>query len=618
MALSLEQGKETLINTIRYDKRHRDYQRVCEIADMYSTFITGEDVGKLLVQFQPRETDEQFAQRLRITEVITPYIAARIMAPMYKVGRTLASKQLSWPNKDDNDDKVKSLQDAMDNYAGDEPLEDYLTHCLVDMDSMDPNSWIVTDFEGRVNPNDLNSRAEPYPFEVNSHEAIDYVKKNNRTQYLTVLINTNGLERYTMYLDNDAIIAQQITEEQYNSLEPGFEILFKDPEKKEKDNIYVISVATHKAGKIPAIQVGCKKDPKTRKRTYVPLIHGARAFFRKSIKTISEFDLTNSLHIFPKVFMYDNVCPGDMDNQVLCNQGKTPGGDTCHVCKGSGFNEHHSSSDIVRVKLPHDLKDIVSLDNMLAYKTPPIELIEFMKKLGLYELPDLATKAVYCSEMFTSDSIVSTATEKNIDLESVYDTLKPFANKWSAVYKHIVSVIAEYIDLGKELTVTHTFPKDFKMKTMTSLLEDLGKANTGGAPSYIKKEINRDIAQKLYTDKPDELMKISVKEKFFPFNGKSENEINSILNNNLTTQYNKILYANFDTIFDELEQENSSDDISFWKIETSLQRDLLKTKVGEYILSIETDNAGQRAVPFRVPSDVPAEGTQEEGVEGEN
>lgn len=617
MPINLEKGKKILTDTIQKTIRHRDYKRTCEIAKQYKTFVTGEDIRSLLVQFTPREDDKQFAQRVALTQVITDYMAYRLMTPMFKVGKLIAAKDLTWAKNEKGDENKRKLLSYLDHFAGDESLDDYLTTALVLMDSCDPNTFLITELDGVFDPNVNEGNPSPYPFEVSSEEAINYKKLNNILQYLIVLTSVDGMKRYTTYLSNENIVAQQISEEVYNALGTDKDIIFKDPEKKSADEIYLVTVVSHKLGKIPAMQVGTRKDLVTDKRTYVPMIHPARAFFLKSIKTISEYDLTQALHTFPQKISYDHVCPGHPEENIICQNGMTPTGAKCSICKGSGFLEHKSAQDTLRVKMPESLKDVISLENFVAYKHPPTEILEFMKKLGLYEYPDLAIKAVYTSELFTSDNITTTATEKNIDLESVYDTLKPFANKWSSVWRYCTELIATYVNLHEGLTISHTFPKDFKMKPLTQLLEDLSKANTSGAPSYIKKEINRDIAQKLYVDKPEEILKIDVKERFFPFNGKTESEIATVLNNGLTSKYNQVLYANFDQIFDELEQENTTDTINFYKLETKMQKEKLKAKVQEYITAIDGEQAQVRQLSFGVVRGEEEEDEEDSAAAGE-
>lgn len=614
MALSLKLGQVLIKKTIKGDLRHKDYDRVTAIAKDYTAFVTGEseDLKHLVRTFKKRESDEDFQQRLDLMDAVTGYISNRLMTPMYKVGRTAAAIRFDWKDKQKTESNKKELQDVLAKYYGNKSVDDYLSTRMVELDCTDPNSFIVTDFSGQVNPTDANEeKARPYPFEVNSTEAIDYKYKNNDLQYLTVMHEHGGRTRYTMYLENDAIIADHITADEAKMIDltKGGEIFYKDEDKKDSSDIYLITIIPHKAGKIPAVRIGARRDVKTRNRTFVPLIHPAYTFFKKSIKTISEFDMSQTLHTFPQKITYKPACPGDIENQKPCNKGKVPGGDTCGICKGSGKLAHTSAQDVIEIEMPDNIKDMVSLENFLAYKTPPIELLKFMKELGLDDYPDLAIRAVYCSELLTPDSTTTTATEKKLDLETVYDALKPFADAYSDVMKNIVESVAGYRDLMKDFNYEHRFPKDFKMKSLDELLDDLKKAKDSGAPSYIINQILADIEFKLFVDNPIGLLKIAVKRRFFPFNGKTEDQIAHLLDGDLVTRYSKVLYANFDTIFDELEMENNTDVANFYSFDTKKQGELVKAKVDAKIIELDTEQAATRSDAFGKVTPDPAAAT---------
>lgn len=609
-----------MILTIQKEIRHRDYKRVCDIAKKYTAFVTGEDKESLIRQFKQRESDEQIAQRVELTDLVTGYIANRLMTPMFKVGRTPAAVHYSWNDKDKSEEKKEELLKALSEYYGGVSVDDYLATRLVELDCTDPNSFIVTDAEGSFDSSKpvsaTNQKLKPYPFEVNSEEAIDYFYDNNVLQWLTVRNEIGDIERYTMYLENESLIAQEISKEDFKNykLQSGEEVIYHDPDKKEAGRIFILRVSVHKAGRIPAVRIGCRADLTTRNRTCVPLIHPAYTFFMKSIKTISEFDLTQTLHVFPQKITYKPACPGDIDNQVICNNGKTPEGKMCSVCNGTGKLAHTSAQDVVEVKLPDDIKDIVSLENLIAYKHPPTELLEFMKTLGLDDYPDLAVRAVYCSELLTPDSTTTTATEKKLDLETVYDALKPFADAYSRVQKHIVSTVAAYRDLATEkskFSYDHKFPKDFKMKSLDLLLDDLKKAKDSGAPSYILNQIINDLEFKMFVDNPEGLRKIEVKRKYFPFNGKTDEQIERLLESDLISRYNKVLYANFDLLFDDLELENSTDNVNFYSLQSTKIDELVKKKVNDMMEILKKEQSEANAGAFGKVDDEGAAGGEE-------
>lgn len=605
MALKLEKGKELLKKVIQNDLRHKDYKRVCDIADEYTKYVTGSDIGTLLKQFTPRESDDLFKQRVKITSLTTPDIANTLATPMYKVGRTTADTSITWKNKETSEAHRKDLTDSANEFWGIASVEKYLTIRMPSMDMTDPNSFIVVEFEGAFDANKpesaTNKKVQPYPFEVNSKEAIHYQYINNRLQYLIVLNDVDQV-KFTIYLENESIVAIEIKEGELAATKQAFpdaEIWFKDEKIKEKGPIYYVQTFEHKGGMMPARRVGTVLDTETRQRTCVPMIHPAKTYFEKAIKTVSEFDLTNALHTFPKVFRYGNPCPGNMKEGIVCNDGKIVSGEenaNCPICKGTGWDNQTTTASEIIVRAPKEMKDMVSLEMMMTYKSPPIELVEFQKELGLFTLKELAIKATYNGDTYVSDTTAVTATAKNIDLESVYDTLKPFADNWSDMWKHIITLIANYRDLKVDV-INHTFPKDFKMKSLTMLLADLTLANSSGAPSFIKKSIIHDIAKKMYVDRPGELLKIQTMEKFFPFNGKSENEINYILANGLVSDFDKIFYVKFDSIFFEIEQE-MGEGINFYAMDFKKQKALIIKKVDEYIATLEEEGADSRATAF--------------------
>lgn len=610
MAYDLKKGMAVLKNTIVTKQPHKDYARVNEIADQYTKFATGVGIGTLLERFTPRENEEAFNQRIKLSQLVTPAIVNSIAAPMYKVARTNAEEVIKWTEGEEKEKKKNDLKESLNKFYGDQSVESYLNQRLVELDCTDPNSFIAVEFSGVYDPKRPEEKITPYPFEINSKEAFNYKYINNQLQFLIVATEFTGLDekgnavllnKYTQYLETQNIVATQVLKHNLAAeveKNPKAEVFYTNENEKDKGEIYLIETLEHGAGRIQAKRVGTRRDLSTRGRTCVPMMHPAYSYLMKSVKTVSEFDLTNCLHVFQKLVQYDEVCPGNRQKNIVCNGGKTPEGRDCPECEGSGWKNHKSSADIIRVRLPKDPKDMGNLNNYMAYFAPAMDLLEFQKKFGFYELNQLAIKAVYTSDLFSSDQVVTTATEKTIDLESVYDALKPFADNYSAIKVHIINCVAEFRNIGKGLQVSHQFPKNFKMESLPMLLDYLAKANTSGSPAYVKDEINKDIARKLYADNPHELLEIETKAKYYPFNGKTESEINNIILNDLTTQYNKVLYANFNNIFSQLEEEQELLGLNFYMIEPKKQSELVKAKVKELSDLINQEVGAQRQANF--------------------
>lgn len=639
---SLLDGTKCFIKTINNNLTHCDYDRVTELADDYLIYLTGTGVAKKLKRFTPRETQEMFNQRVRLTQSTTPDVVGSCMKPMFKVGRAPAMEMISWGDSQASEKNKKALADVANSFYGNQSVNNYLTYRMVELDTTDPNSFIVVEFtstgeNGVVNPREESTLGKPYPFEVNAHEAINFCYENNILQWLIVkmpimIVDKDGKQcegaKYTVYLAEYDVVATQIhktavdkfkqdnanfvliegpTSTMFDTeLHEGTVYLFVTKEKGNKTERYFsLQVHNHKIPFVPAQRVGTIRDLTTRGRTRVPLIHQAKPYLEKLIKTISEFDLTNCLHVFPQKIQYSDRCAGYLEEQegtdeatlISCLNGMTMEGKMCKQCHGTGYKVHKSAADLIQVAMPKDIKDMVSLENFLVYKYPPIDLLDFQRKLALYEFRYLAQRSVYNSEVFSSEDIM-TATEKKIDLDSVYDTLKPYADNYSEMYVFIMECIASIRDMYEGFEVIHAFPNDFKMKPYSELLSDYQIANANGAPSYIKKALTRDISRKLYIDQPDEILRIETKEKYFPFPGKSDAQISFIMSNDGTSERIKIFFNHFDMIFSDLEYEASLEGADFYKMEEKLQREKIKAKTDEYVKMVQDDISASAASAF--------------------
>jgi hypothetical protein len=604
MALGLEKGYDKLIKTVALGNvgQHKDYKRVTELSDLYERLITGEDAGKLLIRFTPREDKDQFKQRVKLTQLLTPAITEKIMQPFYKVSRIdNVKKGIIFDGKKDGDveGKIKIIQKAFDEYHGDEGLVDFMETEFVDLVFTDPNSFIVTEFE------DFNSdieKAKPFPFLVSSEEAINYKYKNNVLQFLVVekkitfeisdgnkkTIIKDG-SKFRLYLNDVVIVLTEV-----NPKLESIDSLVFDPLEfddtvttriKIGERVFVIEINETNAGQVPAIRVGYKRDISTKGRTMLSPMHKAVPRMMKSVKAVSELDLTNTLHVFPQKMQYVESCKGVAND--VCRNGKNIKDENCRQCSGTGLAIHKSSADTITFAMPSDPKDMMELDKLLTYKNPPVDLIkwqdEYVEKLEKKCLTD-----VFVSESLNNITKTQTATEKELDMESIYDTLFPFAKRYSAVYIKQGELTAIYVD-NEDAVILHKFPKDFKLKTEKALMQDLKEAKESGASTFLKTEIENDLAVKVYGDDPIKLRQYRVKQQHKPFTGKTPEEILLSINLGLTTKFDKILYANFDSIMGEIDQEQMKGEADFYLLSYDKRADLIAEKVADYIKLIEEE-----------------------------
>jgi hypothetical protein len=580
--MTKEEGLKELRLIIEKDIKHIDYDRVTKLADEYYKLTTGDDITDLLSQILARELDEEYAQRKRLTNSIVPPVLGSTKLPYQKVVRKKPLiRTIDWETGD-VETKKQELEKYIDTYWGDAGLEKYLEYAAVDYNYLDPNAFLITEFK----PFDAKKeKAKPYPFVATSDQAIMFEFHNNILQYLVVRLPIKYLDgdierdgyKFTMYLGYDTIQLTQVAR-------GGIEI---------KDKFYELQYFQPKAKKVPARRLGYKRDPQTKGRTFVAAYEDIKPFLKKILKSDSELDLTTALTAFPQRFAYVSPCKNEG-----CKKGQMLDGKMCPVCDGTGQEPFHKSvMDVVTLDLPRDPLQIINLDQLMTYKYPPIELLTFQEEY-IKSLTAQAYYLMFNKELLSRNEVAATATEKVLETDNMNDTLNPFAQSLSTLWEHVVEDIATFTDLGDGIILHHQYPSDFKFKSLTELMSELKAAKDAGAATSTIAAIEDDINELLYSDRPDELKAMRIKNGVNPFRGYSEENVRLLIAHNKTTEYNAILWANLEAIFNELENENQNPwiyDMSFDKILS-----LVAAKTNEYVEKMKAE----APVPFNPFSDV--------------
>jgi len=290
------------------------------------------------------------------------------------------------------------------------------------------------------------------------------------------------------------------------------------------------------------------------------------------------------LHAYPQKLQYTDPCP-------YCNgSGKQIDGTVCGECEGTGQNPkqvHQGALDIMKIPKPRDKEDMVPLQNFIHYVAQDVALLKFQDEY-VEKLTRKCKEAVYNSEVFSRKDVAETAYGKNIDLQNVYDALWEMACAYADTTNFIVETIAKITDLDENLIFNISFRKDFKMKSLTDLYQDLVLVGTSNADEFVKKAIEDDIAQMLYEADPRELIKYNTMRYFFPFNGKTKTEIAVIVTNpSMVRAETRVLWANFSYVFDELEMEFSQKSTDFYMIPRAEQKKAIDAKVAEIIKELD-------------------------------
>lgn len=609
--ITLDQALIILQDTIN-GLRHPDYDHVVQLSEWYRKVITGKDIDTLLRQFVRREDATMFEQRKNLTVAITPAVSETLINPFYRVGRLdNIKKDISFPDGSNGERRVEEINTRVGSFWGRDSLDKYMASRFIQYVATDPNAWLVVEF------NSFDSRyekARPYPVEFNSAEAINFSVVNNDTEWLIVKRSytkeVNKVKKdyavYTMYLPNDILQYTQVLEGEYqNSL-----YIFNDeagiinPYWQGQGEKYILTTYQPKGGEVQAVRFGYKPDMTTNGRTYVNPFHAAKPYFEKTIKAVSEMDLTMALHAFSQKVQRVQQCPGTIEER--CNKGQTVNG-TCTVCLGTGEQQVHTSAqDVITLPMPKKGDtDYVKIEDMIKYFTPDVTLLEFQNKY-ISELEVKAIAAVYNSDVLAKKSIAQTATERIENKDEMYNTLQPFAEHYSSVWRKVVRLIASFTDNSNGLQVVHEFPSDFKLKTINEMMADRKLAEEAGAPAYFIQQLDKDIAAKMLADDETAYKKFIVKSRFTPFLGKSDTELKDFWGQGKYRPEDYVLYWYSDTIFDELEMDTPG----FFDFTYQKQVPIVNAKIAGILTGLPKELA---AIDFRdtevidTPTDVEAE-----------
>jgi hypothetical protein len=619
----LDEARALIQRLIKSGETHKDYDRTVELARDYRIFITSKDIEKKLIQFVQREDAALFAQRLRLTKSTTPAVASSIRGPFNKVVR---NDRVRKTVKLDNETRQKVVEKMQGLFYGaarkkNRGLEYWLKTRFLEMQFTDPNSWTVVEWDAPATPSEV---IKPRPFEVSAEMAVNFFIANDETKWLLVrqaikyktvtpgaVVTTGAIQatteeteikkdgyRWTLYDEDVTVVMEQVDKDYLKA--QGFALSRNQEFITIKNVDYLASSFEPNVGYVPAFRIGYKRDEETSGRTFVNPWHDALCFFEKSLKTVSELDLTMALHTFPQKLQYVQQCPGQMAAPGIprrgCNKGIIQGTTStpCPICEGKGYKLHTTAQDAILLPMPTDPKneDIVDLEKLLVYKAPPIELIKFQNDY-CQQLERQAHQAVFNSQVFvkksgggiTEQQSTDTATGAEYNMQSVYDALEPFTEKFSEMWKEFVTVFA--VIAGEELDkidVSHDFPADYKLKTSDILLSERKTANESGAPAFLIETIDDDLATIIYGGDDLGLQKYRVKRRFSPFTGKNENEVALLLASEFVPDEPKVLYSNFELIFKELE----ADAPEFWTMtDLKKQRQMVEEKVAEWVQKLK-------------------------------
>lgn len=565
--------------------RHKWYDRTVKLADEYFRFVTGEGIETLLKIFVRRESEDEFEQRKIITQQITPAWSNKINKGFIKVHRADNINRVIKFSKEEKTNKLK-LQLLISKYRADKPLKDYLIKAFDRYNMIDPNAFLVNTF---VETEDQSQPNQPVAIEFISKNVLNYQYENDILQWIVFrdfILVKNGKEiesiaRYQLLAPDIRIEMKPVPNDTANDRQTSKEITEDAEFFRLDDQLYQLTTTETGLETIPAIPFGYKEDFATNGDTFVSVWHEAMPYYWKSLKVVSEFDLTAALIAFPQKRQYVGSCNAEGCNNGMVNQGM----DTCSVCKGEGLAPISTTAqDAVTYKMPPDGEPVPDISNYVVYDSPDVGTVKWQEEY-IDKLEAKAIGAIFNSEMFVKTTTVETATKTNSEKDNINDPLLGYAEGFSEKWKFVVRSVAEQANISTdELTLTYEFPKDFKFETLDQIIETFKKAVDTNAPADVRGAIARRLAEKAFVDDPMGLLDFEAKQKLQPFPNESRENVERKIALGLVLSVTEFIWANFEDLIALI----LIDDPLFFSKNIKDQKETLKAKAEE----LDTRSAG--------------------------
>ena len=565
-----------LIQVASGKRTHPYYESVCDNADLYTALSTGVGINAYMKRYSRREAEEVYNVRCEITEQITTSILDSLSAILEKGYRSFYRRELNYGDGEEAEGQALAFENMLSAYAGGMGVDGYCQARLIELQSTDPNTWIVQEWKDFDN---VVEHASPYPFEASAHDAIDFDYDRGELQYLTVLSyftnpkDTNApLKKYTCYQKNMAATLVETPDHTGNQLTdselaPGFVNI--------DGRRWIYTEYQHGLGFVNAKRAGYRRDKRTKGNTFVWPFEPAQPWLMKTLKTVSELDLTAANVAMPLTVRFGDVC-----NAPMCNGGHLENGGICGSCHGTGKKKSPTSvlEEIVITPMPESAADMIDLSKVYHYISPDVSILDWQKNYVEW-LENKCMTACLHSETYTKTEIAETATGKNLDQDNANDFVYKYFKFYADFWRFTVTTFAAITGKGAGLNAQIVVNRDMKLKTIGQLFAELKEANESGVGPAARQAIEWDIMRVATIDNPAEFIEYQVRERFNPFSGYTEEQKMAWAQSPLVPMPQRVLYANLGYIFDQLEFEVDN----FYKLPYPAQKALVDAKVQEMV-----------------------------------
>lgn len=571
---------------------HKDYHHTVDLAHFYRQIVTGEDYAELIVNYKPRETDEQKEQRIRITQNRTKSISGKIEG-FFK--RTFRADKIKFEITHDNEAAQDSIISHTVNYGDDgQSLLNWSEETALFYNNIDPNAfyWVrhsVVDGEDKFSPFIFPSESvKDYSIKHGKvlwavMELCEVVRFAGGEKSISILysFNKDSLE-VSIELDKDLLDGSTFYEQFMDE-----EGQFIGEQTDIGDKSYLVLTEDNNSGVVPLSRVGYSHDYKTDKRTYVSFWDGATEEYRQLVNRGSEYDLSLTLHAFLQKISYYTPCDFQDEKMHRCEGGKLqPSGHNCPSCSGTGKKVHTSSQDVIEIQLPSPDGEPVNISprDLVHYVELPTAILE-QQKADVKEFSPKITESVFGVDI-SHQQANATATQVRNYYDTAQDVLFDFTKAPRRLFLftvEVMSAILEIENVGAELLYTNRYD----LESEAFLIDLLKEAKAAGAGTSVIENIMDRLAVKQNRSDSTSMNVFKELRKFMPFS-QVEKEIKTPYVLGLPdSSLQKALFINFKEIAIDI----ANTEPTFLTMSYDGQKAVVDKKAQEYANKAVQDNS---------------------------
>ena len=563
---------------------HKDYNYTVQLAHFYSQIVTGEGYGELIVNYKPRESDQQKAQRVRITQNRTKSIAGKIEGFFKRVFR---ADKLAFDISHQDEDKSALISQYTDDYG--EDGQSLLTWCeesALFYNNIDPNAfyWVQ---HTRVDDVDYFN---PYVF--TSTQVKDYNIDKGSVQYCTCQLSecvtyqkdntthTKHINIFYYFIKSGLQLAVELNKEVLQN--SNFYDQFQDEEgnflgdtETIKDKTYLVMFEQSETGIVPVTRMGYNFDKKTNKKTYISFWDNATEEYKQLVNRGSEYDLSLTLHAFLQKIQYYTPCDYQDESHSICQGGVLhPSKETCPSCSGTGKKVHTSSQDVIEVQMPSEDGEVKSISpkDLVFYVDIPFDIVKQQKEDVQGFAPKI-TESVFGVDISHQQGSMATATQITNYYDTAQDAMFEFTKSPQKLFKFTIKIIAESLDI-QDIETKLLYTNEYDLESEDFLLQLLKMAKEAGASPEVIENINKRIVVKQNRTDSSYMNVYNAMRRFEPFSNIQPQLKASIVMTLPDSSVQKALLLNFKEITEDI----VANEPAFLLLDYNQQREIVQAK----------------------------------------